>query len=146
MHSPLSWPHQNLDAQPCTSEIFDSLVSKFVCTGFCIFSISRPVVQEDRRWTASEDTSLKQQAEALLLNLYQILISLNSSTYLQERINALKNSYVIHRYLNLFNYCLEHRWTFKFNASIVNLPKGEERDPNFILSRNFISFYVYKVV
>jgi hypothetical protein len=94
MHPPLSWPPQNLDAQPCTSEIFDSLVLKFVCTGYCIFSISRPVVQEDKRWTAGEDTSLKQQAEALLLNLYQILISLNSSTYLQERINALKNSYV----------------------------------------------------
>jgi hypothetical protein len=86
-----------LDVQPCTSEIFDSLVLKFVCTGFCIFSISRPVVQEDKRWTASEDMSLKQQAEALLLNLYQILISLNSSTYLQGKINALKNSFVIHR-------------------------------------------------
>jgi hypothetical protein len=90
MHSPLLWPPQNLDAQPCTSEIFDSPVLKFVCTGFCIFSISRPVVvQEDKR--ASEDMSLKQQAEALLLNLYQILISLNSSRYLQEKINALKN-------------------------------------------------------
>jgi 6-phosphogluconate dehydrogenase (decarboxylating) len=54
-------------------------------------------VQEDKRWTASEAVSLKQQAEALLLNLYQILISLNSSTYLQEKINVLKNSYVIHR-------------------------------------------------